>query len=653
MKMKRIILLGLTMVLLASLHLPAFGQASQQETEHDEGTISLDFKSVDIHILIKFISELTDRNFIVDNKVHGAVTVYSPKRLTVREAYRVFESILEVNGLCIIPSGKAYKIEPIPEGVMQGGPTSIGWSKGRQEGLVTQIIPLKNSSASELAKLLTPLLGNNGKINVYSPSNTLIITAPQSGIIRALSILKVVDKGHAPPVLRSYPLQFGDAKNMASSISKIVATKVKSMLKNDQQAFAMVEADSRTNTVVALADPANTETVAKLVEVMDVPTPKGKDDIHLINLANANAEDTAKVLQELVSSAVDKDGEKRVFSKDIKIVADKATNSLVITARPDEFATLKQTIDKLDIQRKQVFIEALIMEVSTSTDFSFGVNWAVGGSGGDLSVFGSSNPGGSSITIPSDDDDSVQVLGFPTGASIGTVLSNAVKIGDKYYSLQGLISAAKSNTGFKILSTPQLMTLDNEKASVNVVDNIPYVTQTATNTNNKDYNEQDIDYKDVGVKLEITPHISEARTLRLEVKQEVSRVVDTTVDVGTGTLLAPTTKKREVETSILMRDGQTVVIAGLLGDDSTKNSSGVPGLSDIPLLGWLFKYKKESTETTNLYIFLTPHVIDTFEKADVMARARRTEIMKVRLGEDGTGLPQLRPGPKLQPVLVR
>ncbi|KAB1441419.1 type II secretion system secretin GspD [Pseudodesulfovibrio senegalensis] len=648
MKTKQIIATVMTMALLAALCLPAHGQA--QNAADKQGTISLDFKSVDIHILIKFISELTDRNFIVDNKVRGAVTVYSPKRLTVKEAYRVFESILEVNGLCVVPDGQAYRIEPIPQAVTQGAPTAVGLDRIRGEGLVTQIIPLENSSATELAKLLTPLIGKNGNINVYKPSNTLIITASHSSVRRALSILSVVDKGQAPPVLRSYPLQYGDAKGVATSINRIVATKTKEMLKNNQQAFAMVEADPRTNTVIALTDPTNAETVASLVEVMDVPTPKGKDDIHLINLSNAKAEDVAKVLQELVSTTPAKEGEKRIFSKDIKVVADNATNSLVITARPDEFRTLKQTISQLDVLRKQVFIEALIMEVSTDTNFSFGVNWAVGGSGGDTSVFGSSNTGGGSLNLP--DDDEVQVLGFPAGGSIGAVLSNAIKIGDNSYSLQGLISASKSSDGFKILSTPQLMTLDNETASVNVVDNIPFVTQTSTNTNNTDYNEQDIDYKDVGVKLEITPHISDERTLRLEIKQEVSRVVDSQVKVGNSQLLAPTTKKREVETSILMRDGQTVVIAGLLGDDETQNNSKVPGLGDIPLLGWLFKYKKTENQTTNLYIFLTPHVIDTFDKAETMAKAKRSDIMRVKLG-GGKDQPLLRPGPELKPVLVR
>lgn len=620
------------------------GPIQQQNAHADQQAISMDFKNVDIHVLIKFISELTGRNFIVDRRVAGRVTAYSPTKLSISEAYKVFESILLVNNFAIVATtvDDEYKILPTVEARRMGLSVKTGRSVSNDLGeeLITQIIPLKNSSAPELAKLLGNMIDKHGLVSVYNPTNTLIITAPASNIDSILSVIHEVDKSAYAPQMETIALEHGDSKTIAASVSKIMTTKIKELEKVGKKAIALIEPDLRTNSVVVLADPKSLSTVKAMVEALDIPTPQGKDDIHFVNLENADAEDVAKILNDLISRQLDKEGKAQKLSKDIKVVADKATNSLIITARPDEFNTLKSTIRNLDKLRQQVYIEALVMEVSSSAQFNFGVNWAAGGSGGDTSVFGAANNGGGVISLP---DEGPRVAGFPAGGSIGAVLSEAIKVGQSTYSIQAIVSAIETNNDYKIIATPQLLTLDNEKASVSVVDNIPYSKQTETSNVNQDYNSQSIDYKDVGFKLEVTPHIGEEGTLRLELKQEVSRLISDTISVNEdGTkIIAPTTKKREVETVIQMKDNQTAVIAGLINDDQSNNKGNVPGMGDIPLFGWLFKQKKEQKSSTNLFLFITPRVIRSYDEATSLAWKKRKSLHEVSLEIDGTGAPKM------------
>ena len=617
--------------------------------------ISMDFKKVDIHVLIKFISELTGKNFIVDNRVGGRVTIYSPSKVSIPEAYRVFESVLQVNNFTIVPSGTAYKILPIAVGRSEGVPTltsdsSLQRHKPVGDELVTLLVPLRHSSALELAKILPQLVGKNGLVTVYPPNNSLIITAPYARIEQARKVINEVDKKQYAPKFKQYPLRFGDAKSIAASLSKILTTKVQQQEKIGKKAMALVQSDERTNVVLVLADPETMLTIDEMVKTLDIPTPAGKGDIHFIALENANAEDVAKVVNTLVERQ-GKTKEEKVLSRDVKIVADKATNSLVITARPDDFSILEKTIKKLDVERKQVFIEALLMEASGDSSFSFGVNWAAGQEAGKVYLFGSSNQGGGTVTLPSNSTSGFPT--FPAGGSIGAIIQNAFSIGGTEYSIQSILSAVKNDNNFSILATPQLLTLDNEEARVDVVDNIPFVKETVVTTATA-INTQSVDYKDVGVKLKITPRIGQNNTLQLEVQQEVSRVVSSLVNVGDGqSLVAPTTRKREVETTIRMLDGQTVVIAGLLSEDDTKNNSTTPWLGEIPVLGWLFKQKKKTNVKSNLYIFITPHIINSFEEASKLAREKRYSVHTTRIGEDGLGLPIMSSPRLLPPVLIQ
>ncbi|XPV77118.1 MAG: type II secretion system secretin GspD [Desulfovibrio sp.] len=602
----------------------------------EQPSISMDFKNVDIRVLIKFISELTNKNFIVDRRVGGRVTIYSPTKVTVTEAYKVFESILTVNNFTIVPSGSAYKILPLAEGRLQNTQTRDGkWiDKKIQDQMVTQIVSLKHSSATELVKILSKTIANNGIISAYPPNNTVIITAPYNIIKKALSLIQRIDKSKFAPKTITVKLEYGDAKSIAANVTQIMDARIKEQEKQGQNTIAVIRADERTNTVIALADDENGKTILQIIKKLDIPTPKGKGDINLIPLSNAKAEDVAKVLNSLVERQ-GQTKEQVVLSRDVKIVADKATNSIVITARPDDFNTLRGIIKKMDVMRRQVFIEALIMEVNSDATFSFGVNWTAG-AGGNVFGFGGVSLNGSGMTF-SKPSDGGGTASLPAGGSIGAMISNAFKIGDTQYSIQSVVNAIKNDNAYKILATPQLLTLDNEEASVNVVDNVPFTKESTTSNTNQDYNSQSIDYKDVGVKLKITPHINDDDMLRLEIEQEVSRV--TQGSVSDGGLLAPTTRKREVKTTILLQDGRTAVIAGLLSEDDTHNQAKVPGLGDIPGLGWLFKSKKEVNTQTNLLIFLTPRVINSFDETDKITAEKKRRMHNVIISNDGLALP--------------
>ena len=385
---------------------------------------------------------------------------------------------------------------------------------------------------------------------------------------------------------------------------------------------------------------------------LDIPTPKGKGDVHLISLSNAKAEDLAQVINTLVERQRTAGSEDQkpdtVLSKDIKVVADKSTNSLVVTARPDEFEALSNIVAKLDVVRKQVFIEALIMEVSSEASFSFGINWAAAGDvGGDVSVIGGVSLNGSSVSLGSN-----KMVSLPSGVSIGAILKDAFTVGGTSYNIQSILNAVKGNSDVDVLATPQLLTLDNEEASVEVVDNIPY-TKESTTRNDNDFTTQSMDYKDVGVKLKITPRISDDGSLRLEVEQEVSRVTQGLVTLSNGDqIVAPTTRKRLVKTTILLQDSQTAVIGGLLDDQKTYNQSEVPGLGSVPLLGWLFKSRQKDSTQTNLFIFITPKVIRNAGDSAELTKEKQLVLHETSVGHDGLGLPIMSKPKLLKTVFV-
>jgi len=569
--------------------------------------ISIDFNNVDINVFIKFISELTGKNFVVDNKVKGKVTVISPSKISVKEAYRVFESVLEVHGYATVEAGKVIKIIPSPEARTKNIETLLKErATSPEDKIITQIITLKYADASEIKKLFTPLISKSSVILAYSPTNMLIVTDFHSNITRLIRIIKAIDVtgiGHEISVI---PLEFADAEKLVKILSSVFQQK-KAAKKGASERTIVLIPDDRTNTVILLASEVDGLRVKSLISMLDKQTPKDKGKIRVYYLEHATAEELAAVLQAQTSGkskASAKGGKAPLLSGQATITPDKATNSLVIMADNEDYQVLEEIIKKLDIPRAMVYIECLIMEVDTQKDFKLGTEWkgfneahaydTDGVVGGGFSGDEYSSLGGLATTGA-----------LPGGLSLG-VFGEAIEIsGILFPSIAAIIEVYKKDKDIQIISTPQLLTTDNEEAKIYVGKNIPFQTRSTAEGGVETYSSYE--YRDVGTTLKITPQISQDGMVRLAISQEIS-MLESTID------FRPTTLKRTIDTTVIVDDNSTVVIGGLIGDQFAESETKVPILGDIPLLGWLFKSRKTQRERTNLFVFLTPHVINN--KAD-------------------------------------
>jgi len=600
--------------------------------------VSIDFNDVDINVFIKFISELTGRNFIVDNKVKGKVTIISPAKISEKEAYKVFESVLEVHGYATVESGKVTKIIQMPDARTKNVKTLLKEESGEPEDkVVTQLIPLRYADAEEIKRLFTPMISKQSVILSYPQTNMLILTDVYSNIQRLMKILSAIDVTGIGKEVSIVPLESADAVKMVKLLESIfsktgVSPKIKKRALARNLAFV---ADERTNTIVILASEVDTIRAKKLIKMLDKQIPRGTEKIHVYYLEYASAEELAKVLQMLPTK---KDtgkvpGRKSapVISAKAKIVADKATNSLIIMAEKDDYRTLKEVIKKLDIPRSMVYIECLIMEVNIEKGLNLGVEWTATGEssyldrngaiGGGFS--GSNNYGNiGGMLVPN-----AAGLGtYPPGFALG-VFGEAIEIGGvKFPSLAAVIQVMKNDKDVHILSTPQLVTTDNHEATITVGKNVPYLTKTGTTSSSETY--QNYEYKDVGLTLKVTPQISEGRMVKLDIFQQIERL-DLAAISAIGNTQTPATFKRTIETTVVVNDGNTLVIGGLIDDQFSKDEARVPCLGDIPYFGWLFKSLSEGSEKSNLYFFLTPHVIKSHNEIKEINDQKRKEMDKL------------------------
>jgi general secretion pathway protein D len=590
--------------------------------------VTIDFDNVDIAIFIKFISELTGKNFVIDRAVKGKVTIISPTKITTKEAYTVFESVLEVHGYAAIPAGKIIKIVP----ALQARSKDIETRLRREaitpaDKVVTQLIPLRYADPNELKKLFTPFISKTSVIVSYPPTGILIVTDVLSNIKRLLSIIEVIDVEGIGEEISVIPLEHATASVLGQSLTTVFqrgrVTRGKKVVPGAP--IVRIVPDERTNSLIILASEDDTVRIKQLINLLDKETPRGEGDVHVYYLQNAVAEDLAKVLMAIPSKDVkaSQKGKAPVISKEVHIVADKATNALVIMAKKDDFLVLEGVIEKLDIVRKMVYIEALLMEVSVNKDFALGAEWfAAGEVGSSIGAFGASRP--SKSNLPSVDETGTAIL--PTGFSLG-VLGDFITIGNiQFPSIGAVIRAFKNDNDVHILSTPQLMTTDNEEAEIVVADNIPFLTRQESSVTSAGINYSSYEFKDVGVTLNIIPQISQERFVRLKITQEVSQVVEQE-EVG-----LPTTLKRTAKTTVTIKDGQTVVIGGLIDETLNKTKYQVPCLGNIPFIGQLFRSMSRSEDRTNLFIFVTPHIIENPVEAKKVYEEKKEEIDRVRGG---------------------
>lgn len=593
---------------------------SQSKSNGGQRFITIDFDNVDIHLFIKYISELSGKNFVVDKAVGGNVTIISPTKISEEEAYRVFESVLEVHGFTTVDSGSVIKILPSARARSQNVEMlRSGMSDKPEDKVVTQLVPLKYSSPDDLKKVLAPLVSQTSVLISHVPSGMLIITETLSNIQKLLGIIEVLDVESREAEVAFIPLTNASAEPLAKILSSIYQ-KSRTPRKAGQASLVgtgeiKVVPYQRINALIVLASASEMDRVKNLVKVLDKEVQRAEGNFHVYYLQNATAVELAKVLNDLPQKQQQDPaakGKAAAISGDVRVMPDEETNSLIIIASKDEYGVIKGVIEKLDIPRRMVYLEALIMEVDADEIFEVGVEWAAAGTFDDeTGVLATGFSGDTGFGSLEGIDPENPLL--PAGFSFG-VLKQGIKIGDVLFpNIAAVLKAVKSDSAVNIIATPQILTTDNKKAEISVGENVPFITSRQENVTNNDFTQYE--YKDVATKLKITPHINQSNALRLEIETEVIRLKDQSD--------TPTTFKRTASTTVILNDKESVVIGGIIGHDATENEWKIPFLGDIPGLGWLFKTQTTTSRKVNMFIFITPRIVRN--PADIAAVTLKKE----------------------------
>ena len=673
----------LTLPLAAALLLTCFaaGDAARLDDESravgGEGRIQLNFRDVELVNVIRVMSELTGKNFLLDGNVRGKITLMAPQPVSAEKAYEVLLSILEIQGFSVVPQGSVIKIVPTAEIRDNPIPTAAGDAgalpQAAGDAYVTQLIPLEFADVNQVRGLLSPLVSEAGGLLSYLPTNTLIITETASNIARLKKILAALDVKAQTKLLRVIPLEHAHAGELAVSLQAalegLAQTKANLQESGHQPErrrrrrqrstpapgpadLPTVIPDVRTGSLVLIATAPDMQVTEDLIFSLDTPTPAGRGRIHVYYLSYADAEELAQVLTAQVPQIArlgDAPGSGEEGPSEpsretarpatgrtptnITITADTATNSLVITADPEPYAVIKDTIRKLDIRRPQVLVEGLIAEVTLDTTRELGVEWRVIDQPDGTQVFGSSTGTVDGTGILADPAALLSAPGFVVGVLRNTIRLGTVEEGQQLLNIPLLLRAFQGNGNVEVLATPNLLTTDNEEAEIIVGEQRPFLTSVnripdagIVNVSNT------FDFRDTGITLRILPQISQGRRVRTELNLEITRFVSE-AEVG-----AVTTTKRSTRTTVIVDDGQTIVLGGLIQDARDEADTGVPLLSGLPLVGGLFRQSAARSNKTNLLIFLTPHIINTRGDADRVSahkqqQADRPEVTRRKLLE--------------------
>ncbi|GAB4371434.1 MAG: type II secretion system secretin GspD [Deltaproteobacteria bacterium] len=626
--------------------------------------LSMDFTDVDLPVLIKFISEQTKKNFIFDERVQGKITIISPRRITVEEAYNLFLSVLHVKGFATVEQGNTIKIIPMRDAKQESVPTERGPGEEPDSKIITRLIPLQYVDVGEVVALLTPMISKDGLLTSFPASNTLIVIDSRANIDRLMKILAELDQEGTGSTLRIFPLKHASAAEVAKTLDSLYqqsgAPQVQGVRGRVRPGKARGNApkflpDTRTNSLLVLAVPDVLADVEDLIAKLDIPTPENTGKINVYYLENADAEETAKVLSSLAETTAaagrPAPGQppgtiKGVITAEleggVKITADKATNSLIIIASPNDYQTLVDVIRKLDIRRRQVYVEALVMEISLDKGRDVGIEFrGAAETGKDGAVLGGTNfdfQGNLNALLASLASGN-PLLFSGTGLIAAGIAGNVVlPDGTEIPAITAVLRAAQNRDNVNVLSSPHLLTMDNKEAEIIIAENIPFITSQSRDSTNLANVINTVERKDVGIILRITPHIHESEFVNLEIYQESSAVKgDSLLSIST---VGPTTTKRSAKTNVLVKNGNTVVIGGMMQETFNTLERKIPLLGDIPLLGNLFKFTSVSRKKTNLLIFLTPHVIrnpvdmekvttDHQEKMDRFIEQNRGEVERI------------------------
>ena len=630
--------------------------------------VTLNFVNAEIEAVARAMSSMTGRQVVLDPRVKGTLNLSSDKPISPTAAYNQFLGALRLQGFTVVESAGLDKVVPEADAKLQSDAVRAdGTGKGSSMGnqIVTQIFKLNFESAANLLPVLRPLISPNNVINVNPGNNSLVITDYTDNLQRIARIIAASDVANGSD-LEILPLKYAIAGDLAPLLLRLMESgggAAPGTGQTDTSFKTTIIAEPRSNAlIVRAANPARVSLVKTLVARLDQPTVQGDGgtgNIHVVPLKNADATKLAATLRAVmsgqvlasaptssglsnssptgsISSATTTSGGFTSTSTSSttatttggQVQADVATNSLIITAPDPQYRQLRAVIDQLDGRRAQVFVESLIAEVNADRAAEFGIQWQgpIGKAGDSTIGLLGTNFGSSGRNI----------IALATGAAAGTVSPaaglniGAATLNNGVYTLGFLARFLEQNGDGNILSTPNLLTLDNEEAKIVIGQNVPFLTGQYTNANSSSTGSvnpfQTIERKDVGLTLKVKPQISESGTVKLSIFQEVSSVDPASVNSASGLI----TNKRSFESNVLVDDGSIVVLGGLLQDTYSGNNDRVPGLADIPILGALFRSESRSRKKTNLMVFLRPVVIRDASGSDALANSRYEQIRGVQ-----------------------
>jgi len=651
--------LAIVTLIIGAASLPAVGAPPSKQGSgipRADEAVSLNFANADIGEVARAIAVMTQRNVVVDPRVKGSVTLVTDRPVSHLAAYNLFLSALRLQGYTVVESAGLYKVVPEAEGKLQSDSVVVGADNGKAAGnqIQTQIFRLTHENANNLVPVLRPLIAPNNTINVNPGNNSLIITDYADNLQRMGRIIATLDLPNATDV-EIIPLQHAVAADLASLVQRLSegggsAVGAGAPGQADNAYRTTVIAEPRSNAlIVRAANPARLALIRSLAEKLDQPVSQNPGgNVYVVFLKNADATKLASTLRAAMSNSASgaastpstptapsapgtplgsstSGANSSASTTGGQIQADTATNSLIITAPEPQYRQLRAVIEKLDQRRAQVFVESLIAEVNADKAAEFGIQWQgpVGQKGdGSIGLLGTnfgSTAGSNIISL---------ALNGASGSvtpSNGLNVGVASRTGGKYV-LGFLARFLETNGDGNILSTPNLLTLDNEEAKIVVGQNVPFVTGQYTNTSSTSNNTvnpfQTIERKDVGLTLKVRPQVSENGSIKLVIYQEISSIQASSVNSSTGLI----TNKRSIESTVLVEDGGVVVLGGLLQDTYSGERDQVPGLGNLPIVGNLFKTETRSRSKTNLMVFLRPVVLRDAQSSEALSSDRYEQM---------------------------
>ena len=638
-------------------------------------TWKINLRDADLTAFINEVADITGKNFAVDPRVRGNVTVISNKALNKNEVYDLFLGVLNVNGVVAIPSGNTIRLVP-DSNVKSSGIPYDSRQNARGDQVVTRVIWLENTNANDLIPALRPLMPQFAHLSAVGGTNALIVSDRASNIYQLESIIRNLD-GTGQNDIEAISLQSSQAEEVIGLLESMSSTGAAKDVKGSR---VRIVADNRTNRIIIKGDTATRKRIRQMIEMMDVPAADRLGGLKVFRLKYASAQNLAEILQGLVSgqavssssnansnsnnnsasnlsSTNNNTGNSSTIStpsinlggssnsnnqnnitsfngNGVSIIADGSQNALVVKADPQLMREIESAIQQLDTRRQQVLIEAAIIEVEGTDADQLGVQWALGDLSSGIGLINFDNIGASLKNVAAG-----YLTGGAAGAGSAIGAGTSLVLGDYREGRDGsrklygaMIQALKEKTKSNLLSTPSIVTMDNEEAYIVVGENVPFVTGSLSTNGGVANPYTTIERKDVGVTLKVVPHIGEGGTLRLEVEQEVSDV-----KANKGQAQDLVTSKRAIKTSILAEHGQTIVLGGLISDNSVYSRQAVPGLGAIPGLGRLFRSDGQSNQKRNLLIFIHPTIVGDSQDIRRISQQRYSQLYSLQLAMDADG----------------